>query len=786
MIKQFFIQSMLCLILTLNLLGQENNRYTISGQIVDQQTGEDLINATVFIPEVSIGVVSNEYGFYSLTVSEGIHNIIVSYLGFKDQVLKIDLNKDTNLNIELAPNNALLNEVVISADKETQEQNISSTEMSVVEVNIETIKKLPALFGEVDIIKAIQLLPGVKSVGEGSSGFYVRGGNADQNLVLLDEAPIYNASHVLGFFSAFNPEAIKDMKLYKGAIPSHFGGRLSSVLDIRMKEGNSKQFSASGGIGTLMSRAAIEAPIGENGSFMIAGRRSYIDLLTKTVQAIRGKKGASDNEFFFYDLNAKGNYRFDEKNRIFISGYFGRDVLAFDQSDSNFRVEWGNTTGTFRWNHIFSPKVFSNLTYYYSNYNYFLDFEEDISRFKWSSKLREHSVKADFGIYMNPQNTLRFGMQVIHHDIAPGNIVSLESGEVIEDFNIQTNKSFENALYINNEQILSDKFKIDYGLRISSLHNIGPQEVYNLDDNYNIVDTSSFKKGVYNTYWNLEPRFGMRYKLNNSSSLKASYNRTAQYIQLASNGNSATPFDIWFSSSKQINPQLADQVALGYFKNISDNSIELSAEIYYKKFRKSIDFKDHAELLLNDNLEAELRIGEAKSYGIELMAKKNKGRLTGWVSYTYSKAQKKIETINNNNWYNAKYDKPHDLSIVASYELSERVTLGSNFVYSTGSAVTYPTGRYDFAGVSVPVYADRNSSRLPNYHRLDFSLTLRSKKNADRRLQTETVFSIYNAYNRKNAFSIDFKQDETNPSLRYAEKSSIFSIVPAVTFNLKF
>lgn len=761
-------------------------KFTVSGQIKDDASGEDLIGATVFAPALNLGAASNVYGFYSLTIDEGQYELVFSYVGYEDQIVSIDLTQNVIYDIHLKEGGALLGEVIITAEKEKAMDHITSTEMSAIEVDIETVKKLPALFGEVDIIKTIQLLPGVKTVGEGSSGFYVRGGNVDQNLILLDEAPIYNASHVLGFFSSFNPDAIKDMKLYKGAIPANFGGRLSSVLDIRMKEGNSKNFAASGGIGTFMSRLAVEAPLWEGGSFILAGRRSYLDVLAKTFQAARGNAIDKDNKFFFYDLNAKVNHRINNKNRIFASGYFGRDVLAFDLDDEDFRVQWGNATATFRWNHIFSPKVFSNLTYYYSNYDYFFEFDEDITRFKWDSRLREHSIKADFGAFLNPTNTLGFGIHIIQHNISPGDIKSIENEELIEEFNIQTNKSYESAIYLNNEQSIGDKLKIDYGVRFTFLQNVGPQEVYRLDENYEITDTLQRGKGVYNTYPNLNPRVGLRYKLSPSSSVKASYSRTTQYIQLASNGNFSTPFDIWFPSSEQIKPQLADQVAVGYFKNLKNNTISFSAELYYKKLSNSIDFKDHAELLLNTNLEADLRIGKGRAYGLELMAKKNKGRLTGWVSYTYSKAEKNIETINNGNWYNAKHDKPHDISVVASYELNDRLSLGSSFVYSTGNAVTFPTGRFDFFGETVPVYTERNSARLPDYHRLDLSATVRSRKNQSRRLQTEWVFGIYNAYNRKNAFAIRFKGEPTDSNATFAEKQSIFSIVPSITFNAKF
>ena len=725
----------------------QDQKHTLSGQIKDASSGEDLISATVYIPALGIGAVSNLYGFYSLTIAPGTYDVVYSYIGYADQIIQLELTKDLNQSVELKEDYQLAGEVVITAEKEHEADNVETTEMSTIDVKMETVKKIPALFGEVDIIKAIQLLPGVKSVGEGSSGFYVRGGNVDQNLVLLDEAPIYNASHMLGFFSSFNPDAIKDMKLYKGAIPSYYGGRLSSVLDIRMKEGNSKQFAGSGGIGTIMSRLAIEAPLGDRGSFMLSGRRSYLDVIAKAYLSLTSNKEGRNDKFYFYDLNAKTNYRLNENNRVFGSGYFGRDV--FDVKDEGIRVEWGNATATARWNHIFSPKVFSNLTYYFSNYDYFLDFDEGISTFNWKSRLKEHSIKADFGAFLNPNNTFKFGFHAIQHEISPGTINSYENNELLEEFKIQTNKSYESAIYVHEELKVNAKLKVDLGLRLTALHNTGPQEVFTLNDQYEITDTVQHKKGVYNSYWNLEPRFGMRYKLSNSSSIKSSYNRTTQYIQLASNGNSSTPFDIWFSSSEQVKPQNADQYVLGFFKNLNDNTYELSAEVYYKRFTNAIDFKDHAQLLLNKNLEGELRFGKGRAYGLELLARKDKGRLTGWIGYTYSKAEKKINTINNGNWYNAKYDKPHDFSLVASYDLNERLAIGGNFVYSTGGAVTFPTGRYEFLGVAVPVYSERNGSRLPDYHRFDLSATLKSKKNASRRLKTEWVLSIYNVYNRK-------------------------------------
>lgn len=771
----------------------QNKQFTVSGQIKDTKNGEDLISVTVFIPELEIGTITNSYGFYSLTLEEGTHELLVSYLGFAEQKVTIHLTSNQTMNFELGEDAAVLGEVVVSAEKENKDRNISSSEMSVDAVKIKSIKAIPALLGEVDVLKYIQLLPGVKSAGEGTSGFHVRGGNLDQNLILLDEAPIYNASHLLGFFSAFNPDAVKDMQLFKGGFPANYGGRLSSVLDIRMKEGNSKKFTANGGIGLLMSRLAIEAPLGKNGSFMVAGRRSYIDVVAKTFKKIKGdKEDAELDIFFFRDFNAKANYRINAKNRIFASGYFGRDFIdqkEEEEEDESLRlkIDWGNTTGTLRWNHLFSPKLFSNLTYYYSNYDYFLDFSAINFKVKWKALLREHSLKADFGAYLSPKNELRFGAQLIQHEIQPGDVESADiTNDLIGEFKIQKNKSYESAIYINNKIDISNKLKINYGLRFSMLQNVGPHDAYTLDDEFNVIDTTSHKKGIYNTYKNLEPRVNIRYRLTQNKSLKASYTRTAQYIQLASTGNSSSPFDIWFSSSNLIKPQLADQVVLGYYQNLKNNDYEFSAEVYFKKFYNSIDFRDHASLFFNAQLETELRIGRSRAYGIELVAKKKEGKLTGWISYSYSKAEKKIETINDFKWYNARFDKPHNLTLVASYHLNKRVAFGTNFIYSTGSPGTYATGTYNFFGTSVPLYSERNGARLPHYHRLDASLTLQGKKNKFRRLQTEWVFSIYNLYNRKNAFAINFKENKNNGGLRYAEKSAIFGIVPAFTFNCKF
>jgi len=745
-------------------------------------SGEELISASLYIKSLSVGNTTNVYGYYSLTLPAGNYEVRYSYIGYETIILTIDLQEDLRNDIELQASRTTMEEIVISAEE--KDENVEAVEMSKIKIDVEAVKKMPALFGEVDIIKAIQLLPGVKSIGEGTSGFYVRGGNADQNLVLLDEAPIYNSSHLLGFFSSFNPDAIKDMQLSKGAISSRYGGRLSSVLDIRMKEGNNKSFGGSAGIGTIMSRLSIEAPIGDKGSFIVSGRRSYLDLVTKAYLAAKGNSDDNDFTFYFYDLNAKGNYKISENDRIFLSGYFGRDVMGIEEEGVN--IDWGNKTSTVRWNHIFSPSLFANLTFYSSSYDYGLNSDDGITDVDWQSDLKELSAKLDFTSFISPKHTLHFGGQSIRHILAPGDIKVIEADGFSSEFSVEEAKSLENAIYISDEWTVNKKLKMDLGLRVSSLHNLGPHTHYNTSvDDPEVTDTTLYSSRFYDNQYNVEPRIGIKYGMKNSS-IKMSYNRMAQYIQQASNGNSATPFDIWFTSSPNVKPQLANQLALGYFRNFRNNTIEASVEVYYKKFTNAIDFKEGAQLLLNKNLEGELRFGEAKAYGIELLLKKDVGRLTGWVAYTYSKIEKNIDGINEGRWYNAKYDKPHDFSVVLSYELNKRMSLSSNFVYSSGSPVTFPTGRYEYNGVVVPVYSDRNGERLPNYHRMDLSLSLKPKKNERRNLKSEWVFSIYNVYNRKNAFAINFKQDEVNPRLTYAEKSSVFSLVPSVTYNIKF
>ncbi len=754
-------------------------RFTISGNIKDKQTGEELIGATIYIREIKTGTTTNVYGFYSISLNPGQYNILYSFVGYASVEKSIELKENQTLNIDLQTREQQLKEVVITGER--PDENIRKPEMSVIKMDIKSINKIPALMGEVDIIKAIQMLPGVQSTSEGSSGFSVRGGSPDQNLILLDEAIVYNASHLLGFFSVFNNDAIKDVTLYKGDIPASSGGRLSSLLDIRMKDGNQKNFSAAGGISTISSRLTLEGPLDKDRtSFLVAGRRTYVDLFLPFAK----NKDIRDNILYFYDFNAKINHRVNDRNRIFLSGYFGRDIFSNDFA----RMSLGNQTGTFRWNHLFSQKLFSNFTLIHSMYDYQLGTPEgNANSFLWKSKMQNQSVKGDFTWYANPNNTIRFGAAAIVHTFDPGIAKGTGDESLFTEYKLPLNYAIEYGLYLSNEQKVNDKLLIKYGVRLSAFQNIGRATVYNYDKDYNAIDSTIYSKGeIFNTWHALEPRLGANYMISTTQSVKASYSRTVQYVHLAQNSTAGTPLDLWFPSSPNVKPQKADQFAIGYFKNLKDNTIETSAEVYYKLMYDVIDFKDNAELLLNPKLEGELRIGKGRSYGLELMVKKNNGKLNGWISYTWSATRRKIEGINNGQSYRAPYEKPHNISVILNYEFTERSSLSANWVYATGAPVTFPTGRAVIGNVIVPIYSDRNAYRLPDYHRLDLSYTLKEKNKKNRKWQGEWNFSVYNAYGRKNAWAINFTQEQDNPLTTYAEKTYLFSIIPAITYNFKF
>lgn len=760
-----------------NAIGEK--RFKISGSITDKSNGESLIGATIFVRELSNGTTSNVYGFYSLALIPGVYHLRYSYIGYESVEMQVEVKADITQNLELQPAGLQLSTVEIKADRAAEQ--LRKPEMSSIRMDVKTIRRIPALMGEVDIIKALQLLPGVQSASEGTSGFSVRGGGLDQNLILLDEATVYNASHFMGFFSVFNNDAVKDVQIYKGDIPAAYGGRLSSLLDVRMKDGNNKKFSGTGGIGTISSRLTLEGPLmSENTTFIASGRRTYADIFLP----LSSDKTIRNNTLYFYDFNAKVTHKIDDNNRIFLSGYFGRDVF-----ENNFAyLDFGNQTVTGRWNHLFSKSLFNNLTLIYSAYDYAIGTPEgNPNSFIWKSKMKDLSVKSDFTWFLNPDNTLKFGLSSTYHEFDPGSAKGVGGESAFSELIMPLAYSLESGLYASNEQKIGARIALRYGLRLSAFQSIGPATVYSYNSGYALADSVKYGSGdFYKTYLRLEPRLGATYSLTEFSSVKASYSRTAQYIQLAQNSTAGTPLDIWFPVSPNLKPQTSDMVAVGYFHNLNKGALEFSVEGYYKWMDNTIDFRDNARLLFNRYLEGELRIGKSWSYGVEVLLRKNEGRLTGWLGYTWSVARREVATINNSEPYAAPYDKPQNITAVVNYELSPRVTLSANWVFTTGAPVTFPTARSIYGNQVVPVYSNRNAYRMPDYHRLDLSLILRPKLRENRRFDYDINFSIYNAYGRKNAWAINFLQDKANPLQTYAEMTYLFGIVPAVTFNFKF
>ena len=780
------IHIIILFLLSSTLVSQaQSGKVTLSGYLKDASSGEVLIGANIFIKELNIGTATNAYGFYSLTVPAGSYTLLVDYLGFQSMKKTVDIAQSTKLDWDVPPNSEVLTEVVVST--EAEDKNVRSNEMSVTQISMKEMKKMPAMLGEVDVVRSIQLTPGVSTVGEGAAGFNVRGGGIDQNLILLDDAPVYNSSHLYGFFSVFNPDAVRDVKLVKGGIPAQYGGRLSSLLDVRMKEGNSKKFEGSGGIGTVSSRLTLEGPIvKDKGSFIIAARRSYADLFLKLSPEAR------DNKLYFYDLSAKANYNISPNDKVFVSGYFGRDVFRFG---NDFYTEWGNQTATARWNHVFNSRIFSNVTAVMSNYDYNLGVPSGTVAFDWKSYIRTQSLKADFSYFINTNNTTHFGVSAIAYRFEPGNSKPLNEKSIFRTLDIEDQKAREYAVYASNEQRVTEKLSLDYGLRFSLFNYVGSKTVYDYETVTQGKQKVMTNQKVYENgesiklFNNLEPRFSARYTLNDASSMKLSYNRMAQYIHLLSNTTASSPLDIWTPSTNNVKPETADQVALGYFKNLAGNKYEFSVETYYKKMQNQIDYINGASILLNERYEADLMYGVGRAYGLELMARKNKGKFTGWVSYTLSKSEKKIEGINNNEYYRAKFDKPHNLSIVAMYERNDRWTFSANLAYASGVVTTFPNARYEYQGIVVPHNTEdkRSNYRLPAYHRLDLSATYKKKYKSPRRFQSEWVFSIYNVYARKNAFSIFFQQNKDNNQQTEAIRLSILAYpIPAITYNFKF
>lgn len=752
------------------------NKYNLSGTIRDANTGETLIGATVRLNgKTNIATSTNNYGYYALTQPEGEYNVVISYAGYVSIVKKITLNKDTKLNEELKTANDLA-EVTVSASNRKNE-NVKSAQMGLERVDMKSLNAVPVLLGEKDILKTIQLLPGVKSGGEGNTGFYVRGGAADQNLIILDEAVVYNSSHLLGFFSTFNADAIKDVSLYKGGMPAQYGGRLSSVLDVKMDDGNSKEFQFQGGIGLIASRLKAEGPIvKDKGSFMVSFRRTYIDLFLQA----SSDSSINGSTLNFYDINAKANYKIDDKNTIYLSGYFGKDNIGVKDL---FENNWGNVTTTLRLNHIFSDRLFSNTSLIYNNYNYTVRLLNDVTNFKATSLVRDFNLKQDFQYFSN-KHTIRFGLNATHHRISPIDITTTQESQV-NPLTQEKRYGLESAVYVSDEWAATDRLNFLYGLRVAAFSLLGPGNFSTYNPSGNIVSTEKVESGkFYKNYLNLEPRFSVSYLFNDENSLKASYNRNTQNIHILTNATSSSPTDQYVLSSNNIKPEIADQLAVGYFKNLKENNYELSAEVYYKWLQNQIDYKNAAQLLANSSVESELLYGTGRAYGLELFFKKKFGKLNGWIGYTLSRTERKFEALNNGKYFPARQDRTHDVSVVGIYNLSKRWTFSSSYIYSTGNAVTFPAGKYTIGGQTAYYYTERNAGRMPYNMRLDVSATLEPRKRG--KYESSWNFGIYNLLARKNPYSIEFKTDPTNPNKTIAEQTSLFGLIPSVTWNFKF
>lgn len=782
------------LFLLLSVVVSAQQKYAISGTVTDASNGETLFGASVFLEGTTSGAITNEYGFYSITAEEGDYNLVVSYVGYATASKKITLNGNQKIDFEISEASTELDEVLVVAE-ESERLNIKSPQMSVSKLKLETIKNMPVVLGEVDIIKSIQLLPGVTSGAEGSAGFNVRGGAADQNLVLLDEAIIYNTSHLFGFFSVFNADAIKDVKLYKGGIPARFGGRVSSVLDVRQKDGNSKNFELNGGIGLISSRLSAQGPLfNDKGSFLVAGRGSYAHLFLQAA--------GEENAAYFYDLNLKTNYNIDKNNKLYLSGYFGRDEFNFG---ANFNSGYGNASGNLRWNHIFSDRVFSNLSFIYSDYDYILDFKS--FQFDWISEITNYNIKYDLNYYQSDKLQLDFGLNAIYYDFNPGEINPTSENSSINPLVLDQKRAFENGLYASAEYEVTEKLTATVGLRYSYFIRRGGQPITEYENGLPIVynetlgvyeegnvigETDYAKSETIKTYGNLEPRLALAYQLNENSSIKAGYSHTAQYIHLLSNTLSVTPLDVWTPSGKFIKPQLSDQYAIGYFKNFKNKSYSLEIETYYKTVANRIDYVDGSDLIGQNTIETEILNGELRAYGLEFLFRKTKGDFTGWLAYTISKAEQRTPGgaaggpgINNGDWYYAPHDRTHDVSITGSYKLNDKWNFGANVIYQTGRPVTYPDGQYTYEGLNIANFSDRNASRLTDYHRIDISATYVPNRKPDKRWKGEWVFGIYNLYNRRNAASISFGQNRETGA-NEATRTAIFGIVPSLSYNFKF
>lgn len=763
---------------TLFLLGftvSRAQKFTISGTIKSKAKGETLIGASVRAGNA--GASSNEYGFYSLTLEKGTYTVEFSAIGLQTQTREITLDRDMQLNVQLEDEVKSLEGVVVSA--QSRGRSISSPQMGLERLTTREIKNVPVLFGEPDILKTLQLLPGIKSAGEGNSGFYVRGGAGDQNLILLDEAPVYNASHLLGFFSTFNSDAVKDMIVYKGGMPAQYGGRLASVLDIKMNDGNNQDYNVSGGIGLISTKLNVEGPLQKDrSSFLVTGRRTYADMFLK----LSNDSSVRNNRLYFYDLNTKLNYQLSDKDRLYLSGYFGKDVLGVGET---FGIDWGNATATLRWNHIFNHKLFANTSLIFSNYNYRISIQSGGDDFDILSSIRDWNLKQEYQWNAGSRNNVRFGFNSIHHTISPGEVKARGEGSVNSSA-LQKRYSWENAVFATSTWKASRNLNVTYGLRASSFSILGPGDYYTFDEEGNVTSTTTYDKGDFvKTYFNLEPRVAASYAFNPRTSVKASYARNVQNLHLVSNSTSSNPTDKWIANTNVIKPEISDQVSAGYYQDLFNGKLELTIETYYKWMQNQIDYRDGANIFENnDAIESQLLFGRGRAYGIEWLLKKKAGKFTGWLSYTLSKTERQIDGINENQWYNARQDRTHDIAIVGSYQLNRKWTFSATWVFYTGDAVTFPAGKYVISDQTVYYYTERNGYRMPNYHRLDLGANwiLKQKK----RFTSELNFSLYNAYGRENAYVINFRTNADDPEKTEAVQYALFKFIPSISYNFKF
>ncbi|MDG1035216.1 MAG: TonB-dependent receptor [Crocinitomicaceae bacterium] len=753
-------------------------KFTISGTLKDATNGEDLYGGMIKVKELTnVGAISNAYGFFSLTLEKGTYTLIFRSTGFESKETVVELNKDIELKVELDIPKDVQNieEVEVKAQKENE--NITGSGMDVTRLDPKDIETIPVLFGEKDIMKTLQLTPGVKGAGEGNAGFFVRGGGADQNLILLDEANVYNASHLLGFFSVFNSDAIKDVSLYKSGIPAEYGGRASSVMDVKMRDGNKKKFGMSGGIGLISSRLTVEAPIvKDKGSFIVSGRRSYADLFLK----LSKDTSINQTQLFFYDLNAKANYRLGDKDRIFLSGYFGRDVLGINDA---FGFNWGNATGTIRWNHLFSNKLFSNTSIAYSDFDYGFNVGSGEDGFGISSSINDINFKQDFDYFLNSNNKMKFGVNAIYHTFKPGELSGGNSS--FNPIVLDTRYGLEAAAYIQNDMKIGSRWSLMYGLRYSAFNLMGDGTAYEFDGNGVLTNSTEYSRGEsIALHHGLEPRFSMSYILSENNSIKLGYNRNLQYLHRVTNSTTSSPTDIWVPSSNNVLPQLADQIAIGYYQNFNKNMFSFTGEVYYKALQNQIDYRTGASNFLNELIEGEFVYGKGRSYGLELQLQKKKGKFTGWLSYTLSRALRTFDAIDNGREFSARQDRIHDISLVTMYNLTERVALSAAWIYYTGDAVTFPSGKYELNGTVIPYYTERNGYRMPDYHRLDLGATFYFKERE--KFEHNLNVSIYNAYNRENAYTITFQEAENDPTQTEAVQTTLFKIIPSITYNFNF